>query len=53
MRLAKQLPDDLFEKICKARTYRAASQMLRQLLFSMTDIELHSNVRSEWGRVGV
>ena len=36
------LPEDLFEKICKARTYRAATQMLRQLQFGMTDIELHS-----------
>jgi oligopeptidase A len=37
------LPDDLFDKICKARTYRAASQMLRQLLFGMTDVQLHSS----------
>ncbi|APZ95472.1 M3 family metallopeptidase [Fuerstiella marisgermanici] len=37
------LPDDLFEKICKARTFRAASQMLRQVQFGMTDMQLHSS----------
>lgn len=36
------LPEDLFRKICAARTYRAGSQMLRQLQFGMTDMELHS-----------
>lgn len=41
------LPDDLFEKICRARTYRAASQMLRQLQFGMTDIALHSTFDPE------
>lgn len=35
------LPEDLFEKICKARTYRAGSQMLRQIQFGLVDLELH------------
>ncbi|MBM81883.1 MAG: peptidase M3 [Planctomycetaceae bacterium] len=37
------LPDDLFQKLCAARTYRAGTMMLRQLLFGMTDMTLHSN----------
>ncbi len=35
------LSEELFEKICKARTFRAGSMMLRQLSFGMTDMELH------------
>ena len=35
------LPEELFEKICAARTFRAGTQMLRQLQFGMTDMELH------------
>jgi oligopeptidase A len=35
------LPEDLYDKVCKARTFRAASFTLRQLLFSALDIELH------------
>jgi oligopeptidase A len=37
------LPESLFEKIRAAKNYRAGSMMLRQLLFGMTDISLHSD----------
>ena len=36
------LPEALFDKIRAAKNYRAGSMMLRQLLFGMTDIALHS-----------
>jgi oligopeptidase A len=37
----ERLPDALFEKLVAARTYRAGSDMLRQLYFAFTDIALH------------
>lgn len=36
------LPDDLFQKLVAARTYRAGSDMLRQLTFGLTDMTLHT-----------
>ncbi|MCA8944288.1 MAG: M3 family metallopeptidase [Planctomycetes bacterium] len=35
------LPEDLFEKIVAARTFRGGTAMLRQLYFAMTDLALH------------
>ncbi|MBK7947652.1 MAG: M3 family metallopeptidase [Deltaproteobacteria bacterium] len=35
------LPGAIFEKIARARTYRAGSFMLRQLYFAMLDLALH------------
>jgi oligopeptidase A len=39
------LPDELFDKLCAARTFRAGSDMLRQIYFGMTDLELHHRYR--------
>ena len=41
------LPDDLVQKLLDAKVYMAASGMLRQLEFGMTDIELHSTFNPE------
>lgn len=43
------LPEELFEKICAARTFQAGMQMLRQLLFGMTDMALHSGFAPQSG----
>ncbi len=38
----EKLPDDLVKKLLEARVYKAATSMLRQLEFGLTDLELHS-----------
>lgn len=40
------LPDSIVQKIIDSRNYRAASLMLRQLHFGLTDIELHHRERT-------
>jgi len=37
----EKLPDDLFEKMQRARTFRQANAMMRQLSFSFVDMALH------------
>jgi oligopeptidase A len=43
----RPLPEELFEKICAARTFQAGMQMLRQILFGMTDMALHAGFSPE------
>ena len=44
------LPDEMFEKIRAARTFRAGSDMLRQLYFGLTDLALHSDFEPQADR---
>lgn len=43
----ESLPDELFDKIDAARTYRAGTQMLRQIYFASMDLALHLSSLSE------
>ncbi len=36
------LPEELFQKLLGARSYRSGSDMLRQLYFALTDLALHA-----------
>lgn len=40
------LPDELFQKICASRHFRAGTMTLRQLMFGMTDMALHKAAAS-------
>ncbi|MDP6526013.1 MAG: M3 family metallopeptidase [Kiritimatiellia bacterium] len=44
------IPDELFEKLASARVYRAGSDMLRQLLFGIIDMELHHRFKPGEGQ---
>lgn len=48
----ERMPDDLFERVRAARTFRAAWFMLRQLNFGMLDMELHHKFDSVAARTG-
>jgi oligopeptidase A len=45
----ESLPDELFLKLRDAKTYRAATVMLRQLQLGMTDIALHHGYDADGG----
>jgi oligopeptidase A len=45
----ESLPEELYQKLRESRTFRSASQMLRQLQFGMIDLALHSGYNPDGG----
>ena len=45
------LPEELFQKMTRARTYRAGSSMMRQLGFAEVDLEMHRSWTADSGPV--
>lgn len=41
------IPQELFDKLAKARTYRAANAMIRQLGFAAVDLQMHTDFDPE------
>lgn len=46
IKTGEPLPHDIFQQLCSARKYMAASGLLRQLYFSMLDLQLHEHTSS-------
>ncbi len=46
----ESLSDENFEKLAKNRTFNCGMATLRQLHFAITDIRLHSNIKSNQGK---
>lgn len=47
----ERIPDDLFDRMVKTRTYRAANAMMRQLGFARVDLDLHREWSPEKGEL--